>query len=90
MAIGSYPSDGTWFYSKQYSSITIGGMAQTMYRGFERVRSRFIMTIAANNLAILFQLLRARLGCGAQAERAKPPKTRPSVETLRGAIITVV
>ena len=28
-------------------------MAQTMYRGVERVRSRFILTIAANNLARL-------------------------------------
>jgi len=26
---------------------TVGGMAQTMYRGVERVRSRFIMTMAA-------------------------------------------
>lgn len=30
---------------------TVGGMAQTMYRGVERVRSRFILTMAANNLA---------------------------------------
>ena len=32
---------------------TVGGMAQTMYRGIERVRSRFILTMAANNLARL-------------------------------------
>lgn len=38
---------------------TIGGMAQTMYRGVDRVRSRFIMTMAANNLARLPRLLAA-------------------------------
>ena len=38
---------------------TVGGMAQTMYRGVERVRSRFILTIAANNLARLPRLLAA-------------------------------
>jgi hypothetical protein len=38
---------------------TIGGMAQTMYRGVERVRSRFILTMAANNLARLSRLLTA-------------------------------
>jgi len=32
---------------------TVGGMAQTVYRGVERVRSRFILTMAANNLARL-------------------------------------
>jgi hypothetical protein len=37
----------------------VGGMAQTMYRGVERVRSRFIMTMAANNLARLPRLLAA-------------------------------
>ncbi len=37
----------------------VGGMAQTMYRGVERVRSRFILTIAANNLARLPRLLTA-------------------------------
>ncbi len=36
---------------------TVGGMAQTMYRGLERVRSRFILTMAANNLARLPRLL---------------------------------
>ena len=36
---------------------TVGGMAQTMYRGVECVRSRFIMTMAANNLARLPRLL---------------------------------
>lgn len=36
---------------------TVGGMAQTMYRGVERVRSRFIPTMAANNLARLPRLL---------------------------------
>ncbi|WP_299845178.1 IS5 family transposase [uncultured Jannaschia sp.] len=36
---------------------TIGGMAQTVYRGVERVRSRFILTMAAGNLARLPRLL---------------------------------
>lgn len=36
---------------------TVGGMAQTMYRGVERIRSRFILTMAANNLARLPRLL---------------------------------
>ena len=38
---------------------TVGGMVQTMYRGLERVRSRFILTMAANNLARLPWLLGA-------------------------------
>lgn len=38
---------------------TVGGMAQTMYRGVDRVRSRFILTMAANNLARLPRLLGA-------------------------------
>lgn len=38
---------------------TIGAMAQTVYRGVERVRSRFILTMAANNLARLPRLLAA-------------------------------
>ena len=38
---------------------TVGGMAQTVYRGIERVRSRFILTMAANNLARLPKLLTA-------------------------------
>lgn len=36
---------------------TVGGMAKTMYRGVERVRSRFILTMTANNLARLPRLL---------------------------------
>jgi transposase len=36
---------------------TVGGMAQTVYRGIERVRSRFILTMAAGNLARLPRLL---------------------------------
>ena len=36
---------------------TVGGIAQTVYRGLERVRSRFILTMAANNLARLPRLL---------------------------------
>lgn len=36
---------------------TVGGMAQTVYRGVERVRSRFILTMAANNLARLPRIL---------------------------------
>lgn len=38
---------------------TVGGMAQTVYRGVERVRSRFILTMATNNLARLPRLLAA-------------------------------
>ena len=38
---------------------TIGGMAQTVYCGVERVRSCFILTMAANNLARLPRLLGA-------------------------------
>ncbi|MCC5999881.1 MAG: IS5 family transposase [Pararhodobacter sp.] len=38
---------------------TVGGMAQTFYRGLERVRSRFVLTMAANNLARLPRLLGA-------------------------------
>ena len=38
---------------------TVGGMAQTVYRGVERVRSRFILTMAASNLARLPRLLGA-------------------------------
>ena len=38
---------------------TVGCMAQTVYRGVERVRSRFILTMAANNLARLPRLLGA-------------------------------
>jgi hypothetical protein len=30
---------------------TVGGMVQTVYRGVERLRSRFILTMGANNLA---------------------------------------
>jgi hypothetical protein len=38
---------------------TIGGLAQTVYRGIEKVRSRFILTMAANNLARLPRLMAA-------------------------------
>jgi len=38
---------------------TVGCMAQTVFRGVERVRSRFILTMAANNLARLPRLLGA-------------------------------
>ena len=38
---------------------TVGGMAQTVYRGVERVRSRFILTTTANNLARLPRMLAA-------------------------------
>jgi hypothetical protein len=37
----------------------VGGLARTVYRGVERVRSRFILTMAANNLAGLPRLLAA-------------------------------
>jgi hypothetical protein len=36
---------------------TVGGMAQTVVRGVERVRFRFILTMATNNLARLPRLL---------------------------------
>lgn len=32
---------------------SVGVMAQAVYRGLEKVRSRFILTMAANNLARL-------------------------------------
>lgn len=38
---------------------TVGGMAQTIYRGIERVRARFTLTMAACNLARLPKLLAA-------------------------------
>lgn len=38
-------------------SKTVGGAAQSVYRGVERVRSRFILTLAAANLARLPRLL---------------------------------
>ena len=38
---------------------TVGGMAQTVYRGRERVRSRFILTMAANIPARLPRFLAA-------------------------------
>lgn len=38
---------------------TAGGMVQTVYRGIERVRARFILTKAANKLARLPRLLAA-------------------------------
>lgn len=37
----------------------VGGMAQIVYRGIERVRARFILTMAANNLGRLPRLLAA-------------------------------
>ncbi|WP_421904954.1 IS5 family transposase [Mameliella sp.] len=38
---------------------TVGGLTQTMYRGIERVRARFTLTMAACNLARLPKLLAA-------------------------------
>lgn len=38
---------------------TLGGMAQTVYRGLDRVRAQFTMTMAACNLARLPKLLTA-------------------------------
>lgn len=35
---------------------TVGSLAQTVDRGIERVRSRFVLTMAANNLARLTRL----------------------------------
>lgn len=41
------------------SAKAIGHMTRTVYRSVERVRSRFILTMAANNLARLPRLLAA-------------------------------
>lgn len=38
---------------------TVGGFAQTVYRGVERVGARFILTMAANNLSRLPRFLGA-------------------------------
>lgn len=38
---------------------TVRGTAQTMYRDVERVRSRFILTMAANSLVRLSRLIAA-------------------------------
>jgi hypothetical protein len=38
---------------------TVGGLAQTVYRGIERVGARFVLTMAASNLARLPRLLGA-------------------------------
>ena len=38
---------------------TVGGLAQTVYRGIARVRSRFVLTMTANKLAWLPRLLGA-------------------------------
>ena len=38
---------------------TVGGLAQTVYRGVERVGARFVLTMAASNLARLPRLLAA-------------------------------
>jgi IS5 family transposase len=38
---------------------TVGGMAQTVHRGIEKVRAKFTMTMAASNLARLPKLLAA-------------------------------
>jgi len=56
------------------------GMAQTMYRGVERVRSRFILTMAANNLARLPRLLAARTGKRHLVLASKRRKTSPSAD----------
>lgn len=51
---------------------TIGGMARTLDRGVERVRSRFILTLAASNLA-------GYHGCQEHEEKEDPssePRTR--------------
>jgi hypothetical protein len=40
-------------------SKTVGGLAQTVYRGVERVRARFVLTMGAGNLARLPRLLGA-------------------------------
>ncbi len=35
---------------------TVGGMAQTVYRGFKRARARFVLTMDGNNVARLSRL----------------------------------
>lgn len=53
------PPDRCLFLLTSGGAKTVGGMAQTVYRGVEQVRSRFILTIAANNLARPPRLLAA-------------------------------
>ena len=56
--IGFFVQD-TLHLNPAQTAKTVGGMAQTVYRGVERVRSRFILTMAASNLARLPRLLGA-------------------------------
>lgn len=58
---------------------TVGGLAQTLYRGIERVRARFTLTMAACNLARLPKLLTALPGkpqSGLPAHDPAPPSIR--------------
>ena len=50
---------------------TVGGMAQAVYRGVERVRFRFILTMAANDLAPIAQI--------AVSMRRKATARRPKI-----------
>lgn len=59
---------------------TVDGMAQTVYRSLERVRSRFILTMAANDLARPPRLLAAwrwQTASNRHAFCAKAPETKP-------------
>lgn len=47
------PPDGFMILLTFGRARTVGGKAQTVHRGLERVRSRFILTMAASNLARL-------------------------------------
>ncbi len=54
-----YPRSGKKIEEPFGWAKTVGGMAQTVYRGVERVRARFTLTMAAANLARLPRLLAA-------------------------------
>lgn len=56
---GLYLKHRKWIKEAFGWAKTVGGIAQTVYRGIERVRSRFVLTMAANNLARLPRLLAA-------------------------------
>lgn len=56
---GLYLKHRKWIEEAFGWAKTVGGIAQTVYRGIERVRSRFVLTMGANNLARLPWLLAA-------------------------------
>jgi hypothetical protein len=60
---------------------TVGDMAQTVYRGVERVRSRFISKLTAG--AVLMDLL----GCGYRVSLWTHTKTPPAFKFCRSQIL---